>query len=68
MAQWLHKAREIWVNIGSGNGLLPDSTKSLRETMLIKHQWGSVAFTRSAQATILYEFENAFQISQEPKS
>ena len=28
----------IWVNIGSGNGLLPDSTKPLPEPMLIYHQ------------------------------
>ena len=27
-----------WVNIGSGNGLLPDGTKPLPETMLIYHQ------------------------------
>ena len=27
-------ATEIWVNIGSGNGLLPDGTKPLPEPML----------------------------------
>ena len=32
-------ATEIWVNIGSGNGLLPDGTKSLPEPMLTDHQW-----------------------------
>ena len=26
MAQWRHMATKIWVNIGSGNGLLPDGT------------------------------------------
>ena len=26
--------RQIWVNIGSGNGLLPDGTKPLPEPML----------------------------------
>ena len=26
---------EIWVNIGSGNGLLPDGTKPLPEPVLI---------------------------------
>ena len=31
-------ATEIWVNIGSGNGLLPDGTKLLPELMLIYHQ------------------------------
>ena len=29
---------EIWVNIGSGNGLLPDGTKPLPEPMLTDHQ------------------------------
>ena len=29
---------EIWVNIGSGNGLLPDGIKPLPESMLIYHQ------------------------------
>ena len=35
----------ILVNIGSGNGLLPDGTKPLPESMLINHQLGPVAFT-----------------------
>ena len=30
--------QEIWVNIGSGNGLLPDGTKPLPEPMLSYHQ------------------------------
>ena len=29
--------RQIWVNIGSGNGLLPDGTKPLPEPMLTCH-------------------------------
>ena len=29
---------EIWVNTGSGNGLLPDGTKQLPEPMLTYHQ------------------------------
>ena len=33
---------EIWVNIGSGNGLLPDGTKPLNEPMLTDHQWSLV--------------------------
>ena len=37
-------ATEIWVNIGSGNGLLPEGTKPLPEPMLIYHQWGPLAF------------------------
>ena len=32
-------ATEIWVNIGSGNGLLPDGTKPLPEQMLTYHQY-----------------------------
>ena len=35
----------IWVNIGSGNGLLPDGTKPLPEPMLTYHQCGSLALT-----------------------
>ena len=31
-------ATEIWVNIGSGNGLVPDGTKPLPEPMLTDHQ------------------------------
>ena len=34
VAQWHHMMTEIWVNIGSGNGLLPDGTKPLPEPML----------------------------------
>ena len=37
-------ATEIWVNIGSGNGLLPDGTKPLPEPMLTDHQWSPVTF------------------------
>ena len=31
-------ATEIWVNIGSDNGLLPDGTKPLPEPIKIYHQ------------------------------
>ena len=37
-------ATEIWVNIGSGNGLFPDGTKPLPEPMLTDHQWSPVTF------------------------
>ena len=37
-------ATEIWVNIGSGNGLLPDGTKPLPEPMLTDHQWSPGTF------------------------
>ena len=30
-----HMAADIWVNIDSGNGFVPDGTKPLPETMLI---------------------------------
>ena len=40
----IHMATEIWVNIGSGNGLLPDGTKPLPEAMLT-YQWGPVTIT-----------------------
>ena len=33
-------AAEIWVNIASGNGLMPDGTKPLPETMEMYHQSG----------------------------
>ena len=38
VAYWCHMAPEILVNIGSGNGLLPDGTKPLPEPMLTYHQ------------------------------
>ena len=41
---WGHEVTEICVNIGSGNGLLPDVTKPLLEVMLIYHYYGPVAF------------------------
>ena len=43
---WLWPSDTIWlqrVNIGSGNGLLPDGTKPLPEPKLTSHQCGSVA-------------------------
>ena len=38
-------ATEFWVNIGSGNGLLPDGTNPSPEPMLTYHQWGPVVIT-----------------------
>ena len=38
-------SRLIWVNTGSGNGLLPDSTKPFPDLMVTFHQWGTVVFT-----------------------
>ena len=42
-------ATEIWVNIGSGNGLLPDDTKPLPEPMMT-YQWSFVHPTTILQA------------------
>ena len=33
VAKWCYMVTQIRVNIGSGNGLLPDGTKPLPETM-----------------------------------
>ena len=38
-------ATYVWVNIGSGNGLLPEGTKPLPKPMLTYHQLGSAAIT-----------------------
>ena len=35
---------DILVNIGSGNGLVPNGTKPLPEPMLACHEYGSVTF------------------------
>ena len=35
-----------WVNTGSGNGLLPHSTKPLTEPVLTYHQWGQAALAQ----------------------
>ena len=43
-AQWRHMATEIWVNIGLGNGLLPDGTKPLPEPMLTDQQWSQLTY------------------------
>ena len=47
MAWWHHIWRGSWnwVNIGSGNDLVPSGTKSLPEQMLTNHQWVLLAFT-----------------------
>ena len=38
VAWWRHMVKWIWVHLGSGNGLLPDSTKPLPEPMLTYHK------------------------------
>ena len=57
-AIWRHG---FWVNIGSGNGLLPDGTKPLPEPMLTDHQWSPVTF-------ILRQFHKRYLIRQCLKS
>ena len=44
VAWWRHMVTKILVNIGSGNGLLPDDTKPLPEPMLTYHKYGPVTF------------------------
>ena len=60
MAYWL---QIDGVNIGSGNGLLPDSTKPLPEPLLTNHQWGSVAFpeTNFTECTQDMNSQNEFE-------
>ena len=42
--KWRHMVAYIWVNTGSGNGLLPDCSMPLPEPMLTYHQWSPVTF------------------------
>ena len=56
------------VNIGLGNGLLPDGTKPLAEPVLINHQWKRVTFTwgqfHRNDICLWYDFENnSFKIT-----
>ena len=58
----------ILVNIGLGNGLLPEGAKPLPEPMLIYHQWERVAFTwgqfHRNVIYLWYDFENdSFKIT-----
>ena len=58
----------IWVNIGSGHGLIPDGTQILPELILISEvMWHPPAsvYTANAQATVLYnQFKNwTFEIT-----
>ena len=73
--QWkIHKRRklvelivatEIWVDIGSGNGLLPNGTNPLPKPMLINHQWGLHLMPNLNAADIYfwYDFEAEFHLS-----
>ena len=44
MVKWRHMVTEIFVNIGSGNGVLSDDTKPLPEPMLTDNQWSQITF------------------------
>ena len=65
---WQH----IWVDIESGNVLLPDGSKPLPEPMLTYYQWGSIALTKTNFTGVLIKwvwetyFLNYFHISQAP--
>ena len=65
----------MWVNVGSGKGLLPDGTKSLPEPMSTDHQWSPVTsilgvnmyttwhFIEDSYAAILFPFyANEFSV------
>ena len=58
------KVTQNWVNISSGNGLLPEGTKPSPEHVLTSHWWGferlpESNFIVSAKAILLYnEFAN----------
>ena len=43
---WSSDAMWRWVNIGPGNGLLPDGTKPLPEPMLTYDEFGALAYSR----------------------
>ena len=45
VAQWHHMASLNLVNVGLGNGLLPNGTKPLPEPMLIYHKMCSIVVT-----------------------
>ena len=54
-------AKKIWVNFGSGNGLLPDGTRRIQELILTYNQQGPVqALEISGSKTRL---NNAFEKS-----
>ena len=44
VAFWRHMETQIWVNIGSSNGLLPGDTKPLPEPNFTYHKSGPVTF------------------------
>ena len=53
-------ATEIWVNSGSGNGLLPDGTKPLPECWLINTK----VLWQSSHGTIMRRSEDKYKLEQ----
>ena len=72
-------ASEILVNIGSGNGLVPNGAKPIPEPVLTYHQWGPATFIwgQFHKKYLIYQelklawnllFQNFIHISQGPMS
>ena len=66
-------ATEIWVNIYSGNGLLPDGIKPLPEPMLTDHESSDIHIRAISQESITkihlkITYLNFIQTSQGPMS
>ena len=45
---WPSDTKENWTDFGSGNSVVPDSTKPIPEPMLTYHQQGSLTWVRAA--------------------
>ena len=61
MPQWHHIGTHIWVNMSSGNGLMPDDTKPLCNSVFINCKGYLVIFTFGQYAEEThpwYEFQN----------
>ena len=67
VAQWRHMATFIWINVGSGNSLLPDGAKPLPESMLTYHQWVLEKITRR-QFHERYLSHQSLKLAQGPMS
>ena len=47
---------KVWINSGSGNGLLPDDTKPLPEPMLTNRQLSLVVYIWVRPAVVVQNF------------
>ena len=72
-----HFVTQVWVNIGSGNGLLPTDTKPLIQTLLSHHRSSPVAFISGLYHAKIWSYQSVnriensifkitFQITQDP--